>query len=643
MQTATRILSCWIWCWVSCAVLNTATAQHHFPALLHAYDSLLNHNKTQARLTLLTLNRQLAQQPAPAIKVAVWLCNTRWYQASGDCDKARICAEQAWKLARIYQSGYTAAALAKGAAFRCSRNTDSALYYYITAEKYALQAHDTPTLIRSSFYMGHVWSELGRYDRARGYYEHSSRLAHHTNDKEFITRNALARASNLADRGLIKQALPDMQQALKYSMENNMFTLTATASNNLGLIYTELGQYEQARLYFTQSLNIQQQLNNHQEVFNEYNNLAMTAMYRERYREATGLLLRADSLAYRMGGHPMWPEVYHNLALCYENMGDYRNAYRYKTAQKTVSDSLRNIELRKHTEKLQEEYDAEKRQLEIVNLRQQNEVNDLKNKVHVKQRDILIALAVGLLGTALLVFFILRQKVRNARELNAKNQQIHRQQMDEVLQRSELQAIRTMIETQEKERQRIAADLHDRVGSMLSAIKLHFGVFKPGQSGAVSQYNKVSDMLDEACEEIRLVSHNLVSGLLSTFGLVPALRDLLDALTQSSGISFHLEAHGLQERIPPEAETNLYRVFQELLNNTLRHAKATRVDIELTLFNNQLTCIYSDNGKGFDTAHNGNGIGLKNMHARIEKLGGSMHIDSGRGNGSTFVFKINLS
>lgn len=635
-----RIQLCLIMCWLGYSAI--AAPQVHFPELLRAYDSLLNHNKSQAQRTLLLLNKQLSQRPPATTSITIWLCNTRWYQASGDCNKARICADRAWQLAQVNQAGFALAALAKGAAFRCSRNTDSALFYYITAEKYALKSNDTPVLIRSSFYIGHVWSELGRYDRAGGYYDRSNLLANQYNDKEFMVRNALAKASNLADRGLIKQALPDMQKALQYSVENNMFTLTATASNNLGLICTELGQYEEASRYFNQSLNIQQQLGNQQEVFNEYNNLAMVSMYRQRYHDAIKLLLKADSLAHHMGGHPMWPEVYHNLALCYENLHDYRNAYRYKTAQKLVSDSLRNIELRKHTEQLQEEYEAEKRQLEIVNLRQENEVNDLKNKIHVKQRDILIGIAAGILMAALLLFFILRQKVKNARELNAKNEQIHRQQMDEVLQRSELQAIRTMIETQEKERQRIAADLHDRVGSMLSAIKLHFGVFKPGHSGSPHQYNKVSDMLDEACEEIRLVSHNLVSGLLSTFGLVPALRDLLDALTQSSGITFHMEVHGIDQRVPAEVETNVYRVFQELLNNTLRHAKANRVDIELSLFNQQLTCIYSDNGIGFSTTLSGNGMGLKNMHARIEKLGGSMHIDSGRGNGSTFVFKVKI-
>lgn len=611
---------------------------------LAQFDSLINFRREDAGKPLLWLNRQLEQNRLPVdLQVQVWYRNTRWYQNEGKCDSASYSAAQAWKLSQ-QDADRVWAAMAKGASHRCNRNTDSALYYYIVAHKLAGILKDTATLIRSNFYMGHVQSELGKFERAQYYYHNSSMLAKTSGDKEFIARNALAEASNLADQGLIRQALPALEQALYQCEKGNMQYLVATASNNLGLLYNELGLYEKAERYFKRSLRIQTNLHNWREMFNEFNNIAMIAMNRERYKEAIPILQDAVALAGKMGGHAMLPVVYHNLSLCYAQAGLYERAYFYKDAQKQLSDSLRSIELLKHTEQLQEEYEAEKRQMEIVNLKQENEVKDLKNKVHTKQRDILIGLAVCLLFAAMLVFFIYRQKVRNAHAINQKNEQIHRQQMDEVLRSSELQSIHTMLETQEKERQRIAEDLHDRVGSMLSTVKLQFSRFKPEEDKEEhTQYNKVAGLLDEACEEIRMVSHNLVSGTLSAFGLIPALTDLLNALEESSYLHISLTTNGLERRMPGNVEINIYRIFQELLNNTLRHAQASQVDIELSLFNAQLTCIYSDNGIGFNSAGRYEGIGLKNMYSRIDKLGGSLHIDSGRSNGSTFVFIIQVA
>jgi two-component system, NarL family, sensor kinase len=624
------------------ALFNTTAVAGNvagFLRSLHQYDSLMNIGYKRAGQTLQIINRQLSEHPIPASwKVQAWVRNARWYQEMGACDSALFCATQAWNTAQ-HDSDLIPAAMAKGGAYRCNRNADSALYYYILAEKLATRFRDTAALIRCNFYLGHVHSELGKFKRAAYFYRTSNYLSKATNDKEFIARNALAGASNLADQGMLKEALPAMRQALYHCEQHNMTRLVATACNNLGLIHKELAQYEQADKYFKQSLAIQTRLNNQLEMFIEYNNIAMTAMFRQRYKEAITLLQHAVELADKSGGHPMLPEVYHNLALCYVETGDYQKAYAYKDAQKNLTDSLRSLELLKHTEQLQEEYEAEKRQLEIINLKQENEVKDLKNKVHLKQRDIMIGLAVGLLCTAILVFFILRQRVRSEKAINKKNKQIHRQQMDEVLQRSELQSIHTMLETQEKERQRIAEDLHDRIGSMLSTVKLQFSRFKPVEDRE-NNYGKVAGLLDDACEEIRMVSHNLVSGVLSTFGLVPALSDLAKALEESSHLTINLTTHGFDKRMPGNVEINLYRIFQELLNNTLRHAQATQVDIDLTMYNKQLTCIYSDNGKGFDTAADRHGIGIRNMYSRIDKLGGSMHIDSGKSNGSTFVLTI---
>lgn len=609
---------------------------------LHRYDSLLNINAGKAEPELNWLNSYNCKANELTCKVLVLYCNTRWYIETGKCDSALLFAGKAWTLS-YEKNNQMWAAVSMGAAHRCARHIDSALTYYFLAEKLANTLHDTAALIRSYFYLGHLQSELGKFEKAANFYTLSNNMAKATGDGNFIARTTLALASNLADRGYLRRALPVLHQALYQCKKANLLRPTATACNNLGLLYKELGQYALASKYFKESLRIQTSLNNLMEMATEHNNLAMVLIYENQYTQAIDLLLKAEKLFEQLNNRYMLPEVYHNLAVCYAKVGDFKMAYTYKEWQKNLSDSLRSIEMLKHTEQLQEEFEAEKRQLEISNLKQENEVTELKNKASIKQRNIFIALAIGLLGVALLVFFYLRQRVRNARQVNYQNQLIHRQQMEEVLRKSELQSIHTMLETQEKERKRIAEDLHDRLGSMLSTIKLRFSHFSPNeQTEQTQQFNKVSRLLDDACEEIRLVSHNLVSGVLSTFGLIPALNDLVAALKETSELRIDMHVHGMEARIESDIEINMYRIFQELFNNTIRHANATQIEIDISRFDNQLVLIYSDNGVGFDTTESQSGIGIKNMYSRLNKLGGNLHIDTGRGNGSTFIFTIQL-
>lgn len=635
-----------IFFWILTLGMANGEEVNHSLVLYHInlYDSFINAAPKNALVELDRLNTYKNNSKLPLVlKIRILMCNSRWFLEHGNCDSAMYFARQALQSVKD-EKGRMWAVLSMGAAYRCMGYADSSLRYYFLAEKLAKSFDDTIVLIRSYFYLGHVHSELGKFDKARSYYQLSNNLAIAGEDGEFTARTTLALASNLADKGELQQSLVVLHRALLLCKKNNLVRQTAIACNNLGMLYKELLKYEVAIAYFKEALQIEYKLNSQFDIATEHNNIAMILIYQGRHKEAITLLLNAKSIIEKLKEQPMLPEVYHNLSVCYAKINNFKLAYEYNEAQRVLNDSLRGIEMLKHTERLQEEFEAEKRQLEITNLKQENDVKEFKSKAHLKQRNGFIALAVGFFCLGLLVFFLLRQRVRNARQVNKKNALIHQQQMDEVMRKSELQSIHTMLETQEKERKRIAEDLHDRVGSMLSTVRLQFSRFKPtGNENGTEQFEKVGHLLDETCEEIRQVSHNLVSGVLSTFGLLPALNDLAQALCESSHLQIDIQTHGMDVRMESDTEIHIYRMLQELFNNTIRHAQATEVHIDLSRFGNQLTLMYSDNGKGFDTAIlEQTGIGLKNLYSRVEKLNGSLHIDSGKGNGSTFVFTFQL-
>ncbi len=206
-----------------------------------------------------------------------------------------------------------------------------------------------------------------------------------------------------------------------------------------------------------------------------------------------------------------------------------------------------------------------------------------------------------------------------------------------------------LMEGQEIERKRIAEDLHDRLGSMLSTIKLYFHAFENKiaefKSGGNSQYLKASKILDEAVLEVRRISHNITSSVLMKFGLVAALRDLGDTLESTEQIKVNVVAFGVDERLDNRIEVGLYRITQELINNILKHANATEMIIRLNQKKDLLTMTIIDDGVGFDVeeAKKKKGMGLYNVAVRAKQINGTLKITSKKGKGCKTIINIMLN
>ncbi|MDY8136080.1 sensor histidine kinase [Aquimarina sp. 2201CG5-10] len=210
-------------------------------------------------------------------------------------------------------------------------------------------------------------------------------------------------------------------------------------------------------------------------------------------------------------------------------------------------------------------------------------------------------------------------------------------------------SIRAMIEGQEDERKRIASDLHDRLGSMLSMVKLHYqSVEKNIEHLNISnqrQYSKANLLLDKACAEVRNIAHNMVSGTLTKFGLIAALDDLKDSLEDNNTVNIDLIVHGFKNRLEQKNEINIYRIIQELISNVLKHANASEIVIQLIFNQNGLNLIVEDNGNGFEVNNisKDGGMGLKNVLSRVDEIKGELNIDSSLDKGTTVTIDIPLN
>jgi signal transduction histidine kinase len=232
-----------------------------------------------------------------------------------------------------------------------------------------------------------------------------------------------------------------------------------------------------------------------------------------------------------------------------------------------------------------------------------------------------------LIGIALIMFY-----TRYHRRLSEQQDKIRKA---ELAHQKEL--LHAVIQSQEDERKRIGQDLHDDAGSVLAKLRILFNQNRPGidYEKGEANHKKLNALIDKAIDNVRNISHRLSPATLEFFGFTDAISELCDAARDSSGIVilFYNDTGEYDDNIPYPFSLHLFRVFEELITNTLKHANALQITVSLTYQENKLLCDYRDDGNGFDLNTVRSGIGLYNISSRISMINGVYTIASSRGEG----------
>ncbi len=228
------------------------------------------------------------------------------------------------------------------------------------------------------------------------------------------------------------------------------------------------------------------------------------------------------------------------------------------------------------------------------------------------------------------------------------NQHFRKNLYRQMLEKEELERkyhydlLSSSIEVQEVERKRIAHDLHDEIGALLTTSRLYFNQISTGQAEERLEQvsGKINFLFDEMMVNIRRISHDLRPVVLENLGLVHAVDSLAEKLVDS-GIGFYF-THDIPFNITPKAELVLYRMIQELIGNTLKHAGAKNIFIEMKGQGSRFLLNYSDDGKGFVVDKGKNGLGIKSIESRLKLVGGKMDITTNEGKGVRFSMDIDV-
>ena len=217
--------------------------------------------------------------------------------------------------------------------------------------------------------------------------------------------------------------------------------------------------------------------------------------------------------------------------------------------------------------------------------------------------------------------------------------ELQQQHIRELEKDKQLVAVDSMLKGQEEERSRLAKDLHDGLGGLLSGVKFSLSNMKENlivTPDNMAVFERSLDMIDTSIKELRRVAHNMMPEMLTKFGLDEALKDYCNTVNATKLLAVKYQSLGMETRLDKATEIIVYRIVQELLNNILKHAAASEVFVQLIRENDRLNIVVEDNGKGFDTAvlENNKGAGWVNIRSRVEYLKGQLDVHSEPGKGT---------
>ncbi|MCE3226099.1 MAG: histidine kinase [Bacteroidetes bacterium] len=568
-----------------------------------------------------------------------------WYEGSFDGSIPFLQKSYTYYLQTDNKKKAATAMSCLGGVYKDKGSYDSATVCQFRALKIAEEIDDKKEIIDCYISLGNIYRVQKAYNKAAEYYKKGLELNSRTIKNRRVDANCNMGLGNVYySQHYNDTALTYYLTSLKIAEEKlpNGKTVgdknsISTALYNVGLAHTELGRYKEATPYYLRSLEIKKEQNDKMGQGYCFIGLGLSEFYSGNYLKAAEYQEQALNIAKEINALENMVNAYHALAKSYSGAGNHKKALENLEFYTDLKDSIFDIESKTEMAKMEGLYKTEKKDKEIISLEKEKRINQLE----LKQKRNLIYTIIGLsllLITIIILFFTQRRMRLKEKVLREKQELLNK------INQHQKELLNVTINAQEEERKRIAGELHDGLGGLLSTVKLNLDTYntRNNKDSERNHFQQSVDMLDEVCNDLRTISHNMMPGALVKLGLIAATKDFISKLNSSGNILFRFEAVGAEVRLQEQVEIALFRIIQEASNNIIKHSRATKADIQLIMHDDVITLMIEDNGQGFDTSNlsKKQGIGLQNIESRITYLGGKLVIDSQPGKGTSLIAEL---
>lgn len=527
----------------------------------------------------------------------------------------------------------------KGDYYNIKENYGKSTENFLNALKIEERLNNLDRIALLNDRLGIIYSKLEKFHKALGYYEKAQKIYLELKDSLYIAMlyshiGTLHSSREYCETRTVPQKRVDYNTAISYYEKSVAILKKIDAQTellrdylNLASVYNKFQMPEKALGYSLKAMDYYIKEKDSSNISQTNYVLGMTYRRLKQYDKSVNCFKACIEFETRRKTTEGIQFVYEQLAQTYEDAGDFRNSlYNYKTYM-TIRDSIYNNEKSKQIFELETKYQTEKKEKEILSLTVEKQR---------KQRSVYILIGVLIIIALGAIFFISRARARAI--IAEQNNRIQEQKIKEMEKERQLIAAHAVLHGEETERSRLARDLHDGLGGLLSGLKLSLNNIKGNiflTEDSVDQFNKALGILDVSMKELRRVAHNMMPEALSKFGLKEALQDFCSGIGNSK-TEVKLRFYGEESRIDQKIEISLYRIVQELINNALKHANATEIVVLIVQEPYRIHLTVQDNGRGFDVEmlKSSKGAGLPNIRSRVESLNGVLDVYSKPDNGT---------
>jgi len=534
--------------------------------------------------------------------------------------------------------------------YMLQQDYDQALNYCTRSLEVWKVIGDKNGIARTLYMIGNLHKKGEDYTLAIEYYNRCLKMYDEIEDKRRLGGLLDALGGIFKDQQEYTQAIDYYSRSLKIYVEFDIKLGVSISLDELGAVYEEIGEYDQALDYYTQSLRINEEMGAKRGIATSLIKIGVIYTVQGQFARAVDYQSRALSIAKEIGYVWLIRDAAEALWEAHKKYGNYQQSLEMHELYIAMRDSVDSKDDKRKLARFDFKYEFDKKALadslrnvakiESLELNHQMELAKLDHIVELAQKETERNLYASAGLFLLFVTFLFYQRKVNKNKLVLKEKEAAYQQ----------ELIYASINSQENERRRIARDLHDEVGAMLSALKLQLGAVgkKLSATGASEDPTKPAlSLVDETITNVRRISKDLLPPTLEEFGLAHVLEDLADKVASASGIVIKKEIQPMSQRLEVERELALYRVIQEMMNNALKHSEATEYNLTMNEKDGRLHLSFSDNGKGFDLEAIKNskagktGLGLKNLENRVGAAGGEMELKSKPGKGTSIQVTVN--
>lgn len=512
----------------------------------------------------------------------------------------------------------------KGAAFYFKGIFDSATIYYLSSIQILEIKKNKPHLALAFNHLAKLNRKTKNLKRSLDYYDKALALFEELNDKAGI-------AMIYNESGVVFEYLKDFDEAIRrynfalnYSKKVNDSIGISYSLNFIAGCYLQQKKFTKAEELNLKSLAIREKLKDPFTLALGYSDMGTMYLEMKQYPKAIYYFIKSNAIAKNLQYLELQSSNYKYLSETNAQFGNFKESLLNHQEYTRLKDSIYRIESSKQIEALSTQYETKKKEQQIQ-----------LQKFTIQRKNIFIGFIIGLFVLVIITGSLFYSKYKI-------NQKVKLQ--EEILKQQEI-ATKAIIAAEENERQRIAKDLHDGVGQLMSAAKMNLSVIQDNLNFETEvqqkSFEKTIMLIDESCKEVRSVSHNMMPNALLKSGLASGIRDFINKL-DARILKINLFTEGLDHHLDENIELVLYRIIQECVNNVIKHAKASSLDITIIKDENELSVSIEDNGIGFDTSDKNKfeGIGLKNISTRIQYLKGTVEWDSSIGKGTAIVIQV---